>query len=90
MLRYAYTPQEIIKLFDEYYKTYSSGYGDVKFDWHYRESGKNLELSYNGKNFIIPFKVLDEITRLYVREYTVDEINKVINKNINQNKMQDC
>lgn len=90
MLRYAYTPQEIIKLFDEYYKTYSSGYGDVKFDWHYRESGKNLELSYNGKNFIIPFKVLDEITRLYVREYTVGEINKVINKNINQNKMQDC
>lgn len=80
MLRYAYTPQEIIKLFDEYYKTYSSGYGDVKFDWHYRESGKNLELSYNGKNFIIPFKVLDEITRLYVREYTVDRITEVISR----------
>ena len=81
MLRYAYTSQEIIKLFDENYKNHVSGFGgNIEFDWHYRGSGKNLKLSYNGKKFIIPFKVLDEIIRLYVRnEYTTDKIISVIN-----------
>lgn len=84
ILRYAYTSQEVIKLFDEYYKNYVRGFGgDIEFDWHYRGNGKNLKLSYNDKNFIIPFKVLDEITRLYIRnEYTTDKIISVINQKI--------
>ncbi|MDO4831501.1 MAG: hypothetical protein Q4A46_08510, partial [Clostridia bacterium] len=84
ILRYAYTSQEVIKLFDEYYKNYVRGFGgDIEFDWHYRGNGKNLKLSYNDKNFIIPFKILDEITRLYIRnEYTTDKIISVINQKI--------
>lgn len=78
MLRYAYTSQEIIKLFDEKYKSSDSGFdtdNDMEFDWHYKGNGKNLQLTYKDKKFIIPYKVLDEITRLYIREeYTTDKI----------------
>lgn len=75
ILRYAYNSQEVIKLFDDYHKSYSSGIShSFTYEWHCRSASKALKLVFGGKTYLIPYKVVEEITRLYIREYSLDKI----------------
>ena len=79
ILRYAYNSQEIIKLFDDYHKSYSSGVSrSFTYEWHCRSASKALKLVFGGKTYLIPYKVVEEITRLYIREYSIDKIKTII------------
>lgn len=79
ILRYAYNSQEVIKLFDDYHKSYSSGVShSFTYEWHCRSASKALKLVFGGKTYLIPYKVVEEITRLYVREYSLDKIISVV------------
>lgn len=79
ILRYAYNSQEIIKLFDDYHKSHSSGISrSFTYEWHCRSASKALKLVFGGKTYLIPYKVVEEITRLYIREYSIDKIKTII------------
>lgn len=79
ILRYAYNSQEVIKLFDDYHKSYSSGIShSVTYEWHCRSANKTLKLVFGGKTYLIPYKVVEEITRLYIRKYSINKIISIV------------